>query len=455
MSFQKWNFLCYPGKRLKKLLFITLIVINSIDAEDLDLNAIYALALRHSEDVKIKASEVAIAEARYRETLASYYPQLALFARSTQQSPSSNRTDSTLTDLLLGRTPTLENRNTNSSNTSSFTRYDVGGLSLAWPLFTGLRSYHEGKAARDARDAARFNEKRFRELLYQDLARLFYQNLEYDKAILLFKDEERTLRLRIYELARRLNLGRSRDGEVLNARAELLTVQTDLKSQEHLRQSAREMLSFLTGRPAESLKLKDSQLLPAREDLNRYLETTPARSDLQAARSLLKSKEMQSKAEKGGHLPRLDLQAEGYAYQQPTTGRDWRFTLGITLPIFEGGATVSRVRLAQEEVKTRQLELKKLERLADFETRLAYSAFVTAMARKTLLDQAVRIARQAYAVQLRDYELGAGSALEVFDALRRFHSTRRNHLRAETELRLEHIQLQIAAGRTGNMHENH
>lgn len=435
---------------------ITFVSGDSLRAEGLDLNTVYSLAIKHSEEVKIKASELAVAEARYREALSSYYPQLALFARSTQQSPSrNNTTNSLLTDLLLGRTPSLENRNTNSSNTSSFTRYDVGGLSLNWPLFTGLRSFNEGKAAREARDAARFSEKRFRELLYLDLARLFYQNLEYDKAILLFKDEERTLRFRINELARRLSLGRSRDGEVLNARAELLSVQTDLKAQEHLRQSAREMLSFLIGQPADALKLKDAQVLPAKEDLNRYLETTPARNDLEAARSLLKSKEMQTRAEKGGHLPRLDLQAEGYAYQAPSTGRDWRFTVAITLPLFEGGATHNRVRLAQEEVKTQQLEVKKLERLADFETRLAYSAFVTAMARKALLDQAVRIARQAYAVQLRDYDLGAGTALEVFDALRRFHSTRRNHLRAETELRLEHIQLQIAAGRTGNLHENH
>ncbi|MCB1324844.1 MAG: TolC family protein [Spirochaetales bacterium] len=418
---------------------------------EIDLNQAYERALTASEADLIQSQDLRIAQARYRQSMAGFFPSIGLFAQQTWQDEyDRDETRELVQDVLRQTDPNtarLLPQSSSPSDSSGLNPFQ-GGVSLSWPLFTGFRTYHESRAYEADRRASRLDRARFRELLYLDVADVFYQALLYERTLEILETESRALRQRIGELVTRVRLGRSRDGELLSARSDL---QTNLVEQENTRgllRTSRELLAFLINYPADRITLLDHQELPDAGQLEAYLTETEDRADVLAAISRLRASQERLSEAHGEYLPEISLEGEYYLRQRPDYGRDWRVVLRIDLPLFEGGVTSARSAEARAVSRRSELELERLKRSASYEVRSAYSDFTSAAARTVLLEESVRLARLNYGVQRRDYGLGIVTNLEVLSALARIQEAERSLLQARLQAKLAHIRLHLAAGRS-------
>lgn len=411
--------------------------------EPLSLNRCYELALAMSEDDRIRASELAIAQARYRQAVGGLFPELGLFLDKTYD----DRRD----ENRVGQT----NDGLTQSGQQVFENPLRAGVNLRWPIFAGFRSYPQARAGEFDTRRLKLERQRFRELLYQDVADVYFQVLQYETSNKILRDQQRALQARIAELRRRVNIGRSRRGELLAARSDSADNLVEIEENQALLRASQELLAFLTGLPATLLQLAKPTGLPDAGQLEAYLQTTGERKDFLAAAQNMRAERELLKSAQGDHLPEVTLEGNYFLNQKPDTGRDWNIMLRIELPLFQGGTVQARVAESEARIQSSRLDLQRIRRTADFETRMSYNDFVSAVARVVLLRESLRLARATYQIQLRDYRLGIVTNLEVLDALRRFHLARLNLARTELLAHTNQIRLHVAAGRLGTEAQVH
>jgi outer membrane protein len=134
----------------------------------------------------------------------------------------------------------------------------------------------------------------------------------------------------------------------------------------------------------------------------------------------------------GGHLPTLDLTASrshtgsngAQDYPGNITGLSTANTYGksvslqLTLPIYSGGATQSRVRQAQYQWIAAKERLERSSRETERATRDAYQSVISGIAQVQALRQALESSETALKATQAGYEVGTRTAVEVLDSRR-------------------------------------
>jgi outer membrane protein TolC len=416
------------------------------ESGSMSLSEVYLQVLKQSEEDKIRREDLAIAEARYRQSLSSYFPQIFLFGRKTWNDRPPEDTTAENLEALIQENQQGQGSGNQGNNQGLLNDPYQAGVGFRWPIFSGFQTYNESRARDAELYGAQLTRERFRELLFRDVGEVFYQILEYQQSIQILQEEQRALLGRIGELARRVNIGRSGQGELLAARSDYSNTRVEMERLRGLESTTRELLGFLMGTEARSITLQNDVDLPGQEELTAYLARVEDRKDLKAAMQALDAEESRLSVAQGGHAPAATVEGNYFTQQRPDFGRDWGITLSIELPIFEGGATYYAVKESRAQVRQSKLQLESLKRSAKYEVRAAYADYVNSLRRLALLRETVNINRAAYFVQVRDYRLGIVTNLEVLDALRGYHASRRELVRLEMLARINQIRLHVAAG---------
>lgn len=225
------------------------------------------------------------------------------------------------------------------------------------------------------------------------------------------------------------------------ARANTVLVRTALAD-------AYQALAEITGQPVDNLKALPEDFVPALpagggadEWVRTAVGSNPA---LQAKQLQLESSEANIATARAGHLPtvylngglndrRSETEAGGQTFDSDSRGP----SLGVTLsvPIFSGGATSSRVRqaIAQRDVVADEFEQQRrgLER----GTRNAYQALVAGISEVEARKNALFSARSAFEASQVGLEVGTRTVLDVlnnqqilFTAQRAYAQSRYNYL---------------------------
>ena len=123
-------------------------------------------------------------------------------------------------------------------------------------------------------------------------------------------------------------------------------------------------------------------------------------------------------------------------------------TIGVqvTIPIFSGGATRSRVR---EQVYLQRAERERLEgtmRAAERETRDAYLGVIAEKARVQALQQSVKSNQTALEATEAGFEVGTRTTVDVLDARRRLFEAQRDYARSRYDYLINTVRLKAAAG---------
>ncbi len=163
-------------------------------------------------------------------------------------------------------------------------------------------------------------------------------------------------------------------------------------------------------------------------------------------------------AERGGHFPSIDFLASKSWFESESsftgtvTGQgdsdfeDTIYGVQLTVPIFSGGATASRVRQAQYRNIAARERLERTARETERLTRDSYLGVNSEVARVQSLKQAVESAQTALQATEAGYEVGTRTSVDVLEARRRLFDAQTNYARSRYDYLLNVLRLQFAAG---------
>jgi outer membrane protein TolC len=175
--------------------------------------------------------------------------------------------------------------------------------------------------------------------------------------------------------------------------------------------------------------------------------------ELKAAVAVMRASEQEVASAIGGHLPSLSVNfLYGIDATQYATRTDGIHNLGsqvwasLDLPIFNWGATQSKVRQAQLRRDQAQVELNAAQRQALANLQEFYSEAQTARAQLDILKQSAELASESLRLTTLRYRGGEATALEVVDAQNALVQARNNYEDGAVRYRVAIANLQTLTG---------
>jgi outer membrane protein len=168
----------------------------------------------------------------------------------------------------------------------------------------------------------------------------------------------------------------------------------------------------------------------------------------------------------GGHLPSLDIvagrtfteQSGVYSFNYgPPFGpeslsnfgsrvNDRQISLQVTVPIFTGGLTQSRVRQSQYLWIAAKEQMVQTSRATERQARDAYLGVISGIARVQALRQALASSQTALTATEAGYEVGTRTAVDVLNARRTLVQAQTDYSGSRYDYMVSIIQLRFAAG---------
>lgn len=157
-------------------------------------------------------------------------------------------------------------------------------------------------------------------------------------------------------------------------------------------------------------------------------------------------------AQRAAHLPALNAQAE-YSYRDTTDfgisgseNSDMIYSLNLSLPIFSGGATQSKVRQASYQKVQAEQQTEQTRRTVERETRAAYRAMSSSIRRVQALGQAVESNKTALEATQAGYDVGTRTSVDVLAARSGLFRAQRDFAKSRYDYALSLIRLYRAEG---------
>ncbi|MEY3883237.1 MAG: hypothetical protein RLZZ379_515 [Pseudomonadota bacterium] len=192
------------------------------------------------------------------------------------------------------------------------------------------------------------------------------------------------------------------------------------------------------------------------QSMDKWLEVAEQNNlNIQIQQDTLKYSEQEIERANAGHLPTLDAVAsysDNYASgsvsvfgagNQLKTGS---IGLQLQIPLYQGGATTSRVRQA---VLNKQKALNDVEfarRQAELETQRAYLNLNTSIAQVKAYEQALISSQSQVDSTKLGYEVGVRTSVDVLNAQQQFFSAKRDLLQSRYSYLVNIIRLKAATG---------
>jgi outer membrane protein TolC len=177
-------------------------------------------------------------------------------------------------------------------------------------------------------------------------------------------------------------------------------------------------------------------------------------AELSAAVLALRASQQEVAAAIGGHLPSISLNyfygIDATRYATRTDGVNnlgYQVSLTLELPIFNWGATQSKLRQAQLKRDLARLELSATQRLALANLQEFYDEAQTALAQLDILGQSSDLAAESLRLTTLRYRGGEATALEIVDAQNALVQARNNYDDGAVRYRVALANLQTLTGK--------
>lgn len=237
------------------------------------------------------------------------------------------------------------------------------------------------------------------------------------------------------------------------ARAQRIAAQNELEAKQA-------ELEKVVGQPFHTLAaLQSAVVVPkpqpdnAKAWMDQAREYNPAVLAPKAAVSAAEAAVSKSRAE---YAPTLDLVVSsgknyssgnvGTPFDYETRARTDQAGLQLTIPLYEGGTTNSRVTEAIANKNKAAAELEVARRQSGTDARQAYSAIVNGLAQIEALKSAVESSQSAVKGNQIGYKLGIHMNIDVLNAVRQLYTAQRDLLKARYDTLFQGFKLKAAAG---------
>jgi outer membrane protein TolC len=387
------------------------------------LKDIYAAALKNSERIAVSEQSVRQAEALYRQTLGSSFPDVSFQHQTLWQE---------MTALVPTQRP----------QSSGYLQIQEVGL-------TGYRELAALRAGRSTIREAEFARMQAERLLLNDIAAAYFGLVQSRENLSSTKDLINLSEARLRELNERVRVGRSRTTETIEQQYQIVTLESQAQAISRSVAADEDLLSFLAGTPVRAAEETSVSTPTVSQPLQGFLSRMDGRPDVQAARAAVRVSQGLVDLAKGGYLPQVSVGLDTYAYR-PNEKKDinWTAWAGVGVPIWSWGARRAGVAKAKADLAIAEQELKATLRQADLDVRNAYRDLSTALSQLDLQAHALDLARRDYELQLRDDRRGLVTSLDVLESMNRLNAAELALINTQVQARQSALTLDIASGAT-------
>jgi outer membrane protein len=403
---------------MKSVLFLTLFLLQT-QAHALTLKESFESALRTNELDNINNALINQNEEIRKENRGNYFPKL--YARGTY----------------------LKQDNVDIDQKTV-------GLNLAHTIYRGGRDRLLVESSEKSIAIAENQKISDRLSLYLSVIQAYYNyflNLNDYKNLELLKKQSSE---RVNETSKRVRVGRTRRGELLQAQAQLATADAQIFNGAGLLKESEERFFRLTGLNRTNNNFTETISIPSEmKPLSFYLDSAYSKADVKNRELRIELAELDVSQAKAQFLPTLDLASNYYFNKRnSTTFRDSKWDVGLTLnfPLFEGGA--NRARLNEQVQKREQAiyTLNDTKKNIEIEISGRYETFRRYMEQIQAYELAFDKTQSSYEETLRDYRLGLVSNLDVLSSLNLYLDSKRNNEKTKIQALMSLRLLEAAAG---------
>ncbi|HEY0342437.1 MAG TPA: TolC family outer membrane protein, partial [Steroidobacteraceae bacterium] len=420
-----------------------------------DLIGVYEDALRNDPQLRAAdANRLASRESR-PQALAALLPQVSGTAAYTRDHSAGTQNEPTAT--LTGQLYVAEIPYTLGSTEKQW------GLNLrqnlfSWQNWITLKQSNSQVAQAEATYAAaeqnlifRVSQAYFNVLAAQD-------NLEAQQASL------QAIAHQLDQADKRYDVGLIAITDVQEAKAARDTASAAVIAAKRTLASSADQLQEITGEKYDSLSKPGADMplnMPEPADEQRWVDTSLDQNlSLVSSRLAADIARDNIKVAFGGHLPTVDLVA-GRSYtnnngDEISLGQafdnvgsrinDRQISLQVTVPIFSGGLTQSKVRQSQYLWIAAKEQVVQTSRATERQARDAYLGVISGIARVQALRQALESSQTALTATEAGYEVGTRTAVDVLNARRTLVQAQTDYSGSRYDFIVSLVQLRLAAG---------
>jgi outer membrane protein len=338
---------------------------------------------------------------------------------------------------------------------------------LTQPLIR-LDTWFKYRQSKFLTDAAEADFAYSQQSLIVRTAELYFNVLRTIDNLSAARSEEKAIKKQLDQIRQRYEVGLAAVTEVQEAQLAFdLSVASRTRTEGEV-YTAKESLNALVGREIVSLDglvndLNVTNPVPAsKEEWARKAVENNFR--LQAANLRKYASKNNARSVASNHLPKVDIvgaqtesETNQYAYDGLNTGgafditvpdetqRD-TYSLQLSMPIFQGGAVISRTKQAYAESNKSTEEALFAERSVIQDVRSQYSNVVTLVANLRAQKQAVVSASSALEATRVGYEVGTRNIVDLLQAEKNLYSAERNLANAKYDYLITTLRLHLAAG---------
>jgi outer membrane protein len=357
-----------------------------------DLARCYAWAQAQSESLRIQGEGIYQLRQQYRQVLGTLLPDLG-YAYSVKFLDASGAS-------LQGTQP-------------------QANFTLTQTLFSGFKELAAMASFRHQEKAGELRLSHARTALFQDAAGAFYLIVDLETQLANVRSAVDLSETRLKELRSWVELGKSRHSEVVLVESQKASYEARAESIRGQIDSARTLLSFLTGRDMRRTRLEDGIervrcLEPEESLLAKALDRSDVRALLEEASALRESVRVAESA----WYPSAGFAGNYYNYR---TGdlrpARWDAFVGVSLPLFQGGASSAALRQASSGLQAATLASELSLRRARSQIQSAYATLRASIAESDASERSFQKAEECYRLQQKEYRLGLVSNLDVLAAM--------------------------------------
>jgi outer membrane protein TolC len=400
--------------------------------EALTLARAYELSLKRSEEVALRREVLEEAQGRFYKSLSVILPT-ANFVSTYQRQDAPKGSSGSSEE---GATGSLTRRSTPQKK-----------LVFAQPLFSGFKELAALWAADAEKKQRRHEWKRAREILFLEVSEAFYAVIEAQKDLEILDSVHQLFLERIREIEARVDIGRSREGELQSAIVEMKLVEWEHHQASRAHRVALELLEFYTGVALEMPLSDDKIPSDFLKGVADYLPKSHDRGDVKAAEEFGRLSENNVTVARSGLFPKVKLEGNYYTERVGfQSGIDWDVLLTVDIPIFDGAQTIGNIKEAAAKSAGARLAASKAKRMAELEVKTAYQELESSWLEEKALIEAAEASWKNYQLEEEDYRKNLVGHLEVLDALRRHQDILRSLNSAHIYTKKSYWKFRVAVG---------
>ena len=330
-------------------------------------------------------------------------------------------------------------------------------LSLQQPVFHRDRYLQLEQADKRLKQAQLEVDVAWQSLLLR-VSERYFGVLAAQDTLTFAKAERESLAGQLEQTKQRFDVGLVAITDVQEAQAGYDRAVAQVITAENALQNAREALREVAGdAPAELSQLGEELPLerPTPDDLDQWTEQAVKQNlSVAAAQMATEIAAQDINIASAGHYPTIDIEGgQGYASrggqfgETEISGSDIGIRLNV--PIYEGGAVVSRTRQATQSHAATLDRLEQARRATYRNAREAFLGVVTQISSVKALRQAVVSSATSLESTKAGFEVGTRTSVDVVTAERGLSQARRDLSRARYDYVLNLLRLKQAAGTLG------